>query len=201
MHYMNDDIPTSPLPEPDTDLIAAKAFESRTVLIFGTITDTVAKDVTQRLIALDTASSKPIAVLVSSPGGHVESGDAIHDVVRFVRSPVRMIGTGWVGSAAAHVFLAAEPKNRVCLPNTRFLIHQPSGGIGGKGTDIAIQAREILLVRERIAKTIARATGHSFAKVMSDIERDHWLSATEAVDYGLVSRIIEHRSELADDHD
>ena len=199
MHYMNDDSPALPLTEPDSSLIATKAFESRTVLIFGAITDAVARDVTQRLVALDTTSSEPITVLVSSPGGHVESGDAIHDVVRFIRSPVRMIGTGWVGSAAAHLFLAATPKNRVCLPNTRFLIHQPSGGIGGKGTDIAIQAREILLVRERIANTIARATGHSLSKVMSDIERDHWLSATEAVDYGLVSRIIEHRSELDDD--
>ena len=196
---MNDDSPALPLTEPDSSLIATKAFESRTVLIFGAITDAVARDVTQRLVALDTTSSEPITVLVSSPGGHVESGDAIHDVVRFIRSPVRMIGTGWVGSAAAHLFLAATPENRVCLPNTRFLIHQPSGGIGGKGTDIAIQAREILLVRERIANTIARATGHSLAKVMSDIERDHWLSATEAVDYGLVSRIIEHRSELDDD--
>lgn len=193
---MNDDRPVSPLAEPDNDLIAANAFESRTVLIFGTISDTVARDVTQRLVALDTASSTPITVLVSSPGGHVESGDAIHDIVRFIHSPVRMVGTGWVGSAAAHAFLAATQRNRVCLPNTRFLIHQPSGGIGGQGTDIAIQAREILLVRERIAQTIARATGQSLAKVMSDIERDHWLSASEAVDYGLVSRIIEHRSEL-----
>jgi len=107
-----------------------------------------------------------------------------------------MIGTGWVGSAAAHVFFAAELDNRVCLPNTRFLIHQPSGGIGGKGTDIAIQAREILLTRERIAKTIANATGQSLEKVLSDIERDHWLSAAEAIDYGLISRIIEHRGEL-----
>lgn len=196
---MNDDSPASPLAERNTDFIAAKAFESRTVLLFGTISDIVARDVTQQLVALDTASSKPITVLVSSPGGHVESGDAIHDIVRFIRSPVRMVGTGWVGSAAAHVFLAATPKHRICLPNTRFLIHQPSGGIGGKETDIAIQAREILLVRERIAKTIARATGHSLAKVMSDIERDHWLSATEAVDYGLISRIIEHRSELEDE--
>ena len=167
-------------------------------MIFGEITDIVARDVTQRLIALDAASSKPITVLVSSPGGHVESGDAIHDVVRFIRSTVRMIGTGWVGSAATHVFLAGAAENRFCLPNTRFLIHQPSGGIGGQGTDIAIQAREILLVRQRIAKTIAAATGHSLDKVLSDIERDHWLSATEAVEYRLVSRIIEHRSELED---
>jgi len=167
-------------------------------MIFGEITDTAARDATQRLIALDAESSKPITVLVSSPGGHVESGDAIHDVVRFISSTVRMIGTGWVGSAAAHLFLAAKAQNRFCLPNTRFLIHQPSGGIGGKGTDIAIQAKEILLVRKRLAKTIAEATGQTFEKVMADIDRDHWLSAVEAVDYGLVSSIIEHCSELPD---
>ena len=195
---LNEESQASPVAEPETSFIAAKAFESRTVMLFGAISDIVARDVTQRLLALDAASSKPITVLVSSPGGHVESGDAIHDVVRFIRSPVRMIGTGWVGSAATHVYLAAKSENRVCLPNTRFLIHQPSGGIGGQGTDIAIQAREILLVRERIAKTIARATGHSLEKVMSDIERDHWLSAAEAVDYKLVSKIIENRSELGD---
>lgn len=199
MHDTNDDSPSSPMSEPDNHLVATKAFESRTVLIFGEISDHVARDVAQQLVALDTASSKPITVLISSPGGHVESGDAIHDVVRFIRSPVRMIGTGWVGSAAVHVFLAATSEHRVCLPNTRYLIHQPSGGIGGKGTDIAIQAREILLIRERIAKTIARATGHSLEKVMSDIERDYWLSAKEALEYGLVSRIIEHRSELEDE--
>ena len=193
---MNDEREAPPAAEPENSFITAKAFESRTVLIFGTITDIKAQDIAQQLIALDAASSEAITVLVSSPGGHVESGDAIHDVVRFIRSPVRMIGTGWVGSAATHVFLAATSENRVCLPNTRFLIHQPSGGIGGKETDIAIQAREILLARERIAKVIARATGQTIDKVMSDIERDHWLSATEAVDYGLVSRIIENRSEF-----
>lgn len=195
---MNEEKPTSAGASPEADLITLKTFESRTITIFGEITDSAARDVTQRLIALDAESSKPITVLVSSPGGHLESGDAIHDVVRFINSPVRMIGTGWVGSAAAHLFLAAGAENRFCLPNTRFLIHQPSGGIGGKGTDIAIQAKEILIARERIAKTIAEATGQSLDKVMTDIDRDHWLSAVEAVDYGLVSRIIEHRGELQD---
>lgn len=193
---MNEDKPISIGNKLDSDLITLKTFESRTVMIFGEITDSAARDVTQQLIALDAESSSLITVFVSSPGGHVESGDAIHDVVRFINSPVRMIGTGWVGSAAAHLFLAAKAENRVCLPNTRFLIHQPSGGIRGKGTDIAIQASEILLIRERIAKTIARATGKSLEQVMLDIDRDHWLSAAEAVDYGLASRIIEHHSDF-----
>ncbi len=185
--------------EPDnqrTDFLEEKAFKSRTVLVFGAITDATANDVVRRLIALDDASDGPIMVLVSSPGGHVESGDAIHDVLRFIKAPVDIVGTGWVGSAATHVFLAVPKARRFCLPNTRFLIHQPSGGAGGQASDIAIQAREIVKIRERIAAVIARETGQSLERVRSDIDRDHWLTATEAVDYGLASRIIESRSEL-----
>jgi ATP-dependent Clp protease protease subunit len=117
-------------------------------------------------------------------------------VVRFISAPVRMIGTGWVGSAATHLYLAAPRERRFCLPNTRFLIHQPSGGAGGPASDIAIHAQEIIKARERIARTISRETGKSFEAVMADIERDRWLSAEEAVEYGLVSRIIERKSEL-----
>ena len=107
-----------------------------------------------------------------------------------------MIGTGWVGSAATHLYLAAPRERRFCLPNTRFLIHQPSGGAGGRASDIAIQALEIVKARERIARTIARETGKSLEVVLADIERDRWLSAEEAVEYGLVSRVIERKSEL-----
>ena len=128
--------------------------------------------------------------------GHLESGDAIHDIVRFIAAPVRMIGTGWVGSAATHLYLAAPKERRFCLPNTRFLIHQPSGGAGGQASDIAIQAKEIIKARERIAREIARETGKSLEAVLIDIERDRWLSAEEAVEYGLVSRIIEKKTEI-----
>jgi len=166
-------------------------------LIFGAITDALAADVARRLIALDADSAAPIDILVSSPGGHLESGDAIHDIVRFIAAPVNMIGTGWVGSAATHLYLAAPRERRVCLPNTRFLIHQPSGGSGGPASDIAIQAREIVKARERIAHTIARQTGKPVEQVLVDIERDRWMSAEEAVDYGLVSRIIERKTALA----
>jgi ATP-dependent Clp protease, protease subunit len=185
--------------EPDrqrTDFLEEKAFRSRTVLVFGAITDATANDVVRRLIALDDASDARIMVMVSSPGGHVESGDAIHDVLRFIKAPVDIVGTGWVGSAATHVFLAVPKARRFCLPNTRFLIHQPSGGAGGQASDIAIQAREIIKIRERIAAVIARETGQTIERVRSDIDRDHWLTAAEAVDYGLVSRIIENRSDL-----
>jgi ATP-dependent Clp protease protease subunit len=198
MYYAADDTPAPPssATEPRTSYLEEKAFKARTLLIFGTVTDVTAADVTRRLIALDAEGPEPIDIIVSSPGGHLESGDAIHDVVRFIAAPVNMIGTGWVGSAATHLYLAAPRERRYCLPNTRFLIHQPSGGAGGQATDIAVQAREIVKARERIARTIARETGKPLAQVLADIERDHWLSAQEAVDYGLVSRVIERKTEL-----
>ena len=182
--------------EPRNAFLEEKAFKSRTVLLFGAITDQSASDIARRLIALDADSNAPIDMLVSSPGGHLESGDAIHDMLRYITAPVNMIGTGWVGSAATHLFLAAPRERRVCLPNTRFLIHQPSGGAGGQATDIAIQAQEIVKARERIAHEIARETGKPLEEVLVDIERDRWLSAEEAIEYGLVHRIIERRGDL-----
>ena len=197
METPEEDAPGGPTGEPrSSSYLEEKAFKSRTLLIFGAITDSSARDVTRRLIALDADSDAPIDILVSSPGGHLESGDAIHDIVRFIAAPVRMIGTGWVGSAATHLYLAAPRERRFCLPNTRFLIHQPSGGAGGPASDIAIHAQEILKARERIARTIARETGKAFEAVMADIERDRWLSAEEAIDYGLVGRVIEHQAQL-----
>jgi ATP-dependent Clp protease protease subunit len=122
-------------------------FKSRFVLVFGEIDDQLARRTCERLIALAQESDAPIQMLISSPGGHVESGDAIHDVIRFVRAPITTIGTGWVASAGTHIYLAAPKERRVCLPNTRFMIHQPAGGAGGRASDIAIQAREIIKVR------------------------------------------------------
>jgi ATP-dependent Clp protease protease subunit len=193
---MNADTPTPGHADMRNAFLEEKAFRSRTVLVFGAITDSTAAETVRRLLALDAESSEPIQLLVSSPGGHLESGDAIHDVVRFISAPVNMIGTGWVGSAATHLYLAAPRERRFCLPQTRFLIHQPSGGAGGPATDISIQAQEILKARERIARTIARETGQPLETVMLDIERDRWLSAEQAVAYGLVSRIVERRSEV-----
>ena len=126
----------------------------------------------------------------------MESGDAIHDMIRFVRAPVTTIGSGWVASAGTHIFLAAPKERRVCLPNTRFMIHQPSGGAGGRASDIAIQAQEIIKMRERIARVIAKETGQKLERVLADIDRDHWMSAAEAIEYGLVSRVIERQTEL-----
>ena len=172
-------------------------FKSRFVLVFGEVTHAVASATCQRLIALSTESDAPITMLISSPGGHVESGDAIHDMIRFVRAPVTTVGTGWVASAGTHIFLAPPKERRLCLPNTRFMIHQPAGGAGGQATDIAIQAKEILRTRERIGRVIAAQTGRPFETIARDMERDFWMSAAEAIEYGIVSRVIEHQSELA----
>ncbi|WP_048440526.1 ATP-dependent Clp protease proteolytic subunit [Caenimonas sp. SL110] len=182
--------------EPRNAFLEEKAFKSRTVMVFGAISDVAAADIARRLIALDAESPTPIDMLVSSPGGHLESGDAIHDIIRFISAPVNMIGTGWVGSAATHLYLAVPKERRFCLPNTRFLIHQPSGRSGGQATDIAIHAQEIIKARERIARIIARETGKPIEQVLQDIERDRWLSASEAVEYGLVGRIIERKTDL-----
>ena len=179
------------------DAIAERlAFKSRFVMLFGEINHAVARATCTRLIALAEDAETPITVLISSPGGHVESGDAIHDVIRFVRAPVTTVGTGWVASAGTHVFLATPKERRLCLPNTRFMIHQPGGGAGGPATDIAIQAKEILRTRERIAKVISRQTGQPLQKVLAEMERDFWMNAEEAIDYGLVSKIIESSREL-----
>jgi ATP-dependent Clp protease protease subunit len=173
------------------------SFKSRYVLVFGEVDDKMARTVCERLILLAQASEAPIHMLVSSPGGHVESGDAIHDMIRFVRAPVTTIGTGWVASAGTHIYLAAPKERRVCLPNTRFMIHQPAGGAGGRASDIAIQAKEIIKTRERIAKVVAVQTGQKLEKVLADMERDYWMSADEAITYGIVSRVIDRQQDLA----
>ncbi len=173
------------------------AFKSRYVLVFGEIDDQMARRTCERLIALAQDSDAPITMLISSPGGHVESGDAIHDLIRFVRAPVTTVGTGWVASAGTHIFLAPPKERRVCLPNTRFMSHQPAGGAGGRASDIAIQAKEIIKTRERIAAVVSKQTGQPLARVMTDMERDYWMSAEEAIAYGVLSRVIERQADLA----
>ena len=175
-----------------------RLLNQRKVLIFGEINDKLARDVVARLLSLASDSEKPIDVYVNSPGGHVESGDSIHDMIRFVDAiaPVRIIGTGWVASAGATIFLAGVKERRLCLPNTRFLLHQPLGGIRGRAGDIAIEAREIVKIRERINHLIARETGQSYEKVTQDTDSNHWMSAEEAIAYGMVSRIVQNAKDL-----
>jgi ATP-dependent Clp protease protease subunit len=193
--YLSDEAPDKP-EKSMVDIAEQFSFKARFVLVFGEINHAMARTTCERLIALAHESEAPITVLLSSPGGHVESGDAIHDVIRFVRSPVFTVGTGWVASAGTHIFLAPPKNRRVCLPNTRFMIHQPGGGAGGQASDVAIQAKEILRTHDRIAKEISTQTGQPLERVMADMERDFWMSADEAIEYGIVSRIIEKHEDL-----
>lgn len=176
-----------------------RLLSQRKVLIFGAIDDKLARDVTGRLLALAGKSAAPIDVFINSPGGHVESGDTIHDMIRFVdvEAPVRVIGTGWVASAGALIFLAGAKERRFCLPNTRFLLHQPMGGVRGPAVDIDIEAREIVKMRERLNRLIARETGQPSEKIAVDTDRNYWMSAEEAIAYGMVTRVIASAAELA----
>ncbi|MFP5448729.1 MAG: ATP-dependent Clp protease proteolytic subunit [Alphaproteobacteria bacterium] len=167
-------------------------FKSRTVLIFGEIDMRLAERVSAQLLALSGESDEDIKVFVNSPGGHVESGDTVHDMIRYCGPKVKVIGTGWVASAGAHIFLGATKENRFCLPNTRFLLHQPMGGVRGQASDIQIEAEEIVKMRERVNRIIARETGQPYDKVVKDTERNFWMNAEKAVEYGLVSKIIEN---------
>ncbi len=176
--------------------VSERLFESRTILIHGEITSRVAREVTAQLLALSAASDDDITVFVHSEGGHVEAGDSIHDMMNFVKPRVIMIGTGWVASAGVHIYLAVPKKDRYCLPNTRFLIHQPMGGAGGAASDIQIEAEEILKARERLNQTIANQTGQPLEKVSKDTDRNHWMSPEEAKDYGIVGTIISSSAEL-----
>ena len=171
-------------------------FDARIVTLFGNIDQKVTQQTVEQLLALATENSEFITLLLGSPGGHVESGDTIHDIIRFIEAPVRTVGTGWVGSIATHIYLAAEKEHRLCLPNTRFLIHQPSGRLQGDASDISIQVKEIVKIRERINETIATRTGQKLERVNKDTNRDHWLSAKESLEYGLVGRIIQSVKEL-----
>ncbi|PCJ68913.1 MAG: ATP-dependent Clp protease proteolytic subunit [Rhodobiaceae bacterium] len=196
-HTLNDVDPIDLLKNISNPLLESGLFKSRMVLITGEINDKVARSTTERLLAMAGESNDPITVMISSPGGHVESGDMIHDMIKYVKPVVRTLGTGWVASAGALIFVAAEKKNRFCLPNTRFLLHEPRGGVGGSATEIEIQAREVLRMRERLNKIFAEATGQALKKIEADTHRDFWMSAAEAVDYGVVGKIITSADEIA----
>jgi ATP-dependent Clp protease protease subunit len=176
-------------PEPQSAEIAKALFKSRTVLIFGEVDMKMAERVTAQLLAY-AESEGDIRVVVNSPGGHVESGDTIHDMIRFVGNRVKMIGTGWVASAGAHIFLGAKKEDRFCLPFTRFLLHQPLGGVRGQVSDITIEAEEIIKMRARLIREISVETGQPYEKVVADTERNFWMGAEEAVKYGLAAKVI-----------
>jgi ATP-dependent Clp protease protease subunit len=182
--------------ESGSALVREHLFAARSVLIFGEVTSALAESVCGQLLALAERSDAPIRVVVHSPGGHVESADTIHDVIRCIGPQVLMLGTGWVASAGALIYAGAARERRFALPNTRFLLHQPLGGVGGPASDVEIEARQIVAMRQRLNGIFADATGQTVEKIASDTERNHWLSAREAVAYGLVGSIVESADAL-----
>ncbi len=173
-----------------------KFLETRTILIFGEINQKIAETVTQQLLMLSTMSDDDIKIIINSQGGHVESGDTIFDMIRFVKPKVKIIGTGWVASAGALIYAAPPVKQRYSLPNTRFLLHQPLGGIRGSAQDLAIEAQEILRMRKRLNEIFAKQTNQPLDKIEHDTDRNFWMTADEAKAYGLVGHIVENLKEI-----
>jgi ATP-dependent Clp protease protease subunit len=192
----DDETPKEKPDEPTMRPVENLFFKSRNVIITGGIDDKLANRVVTQLLALAQDNDDPINLFISSPGGHVESGDMVHDMVKFIKPKVRTIGSGWVASAGALIFVGADRENRYCLPNTRFLLHEPSGGIGGTATDIWIQAEQIRIMRERFHTLFAEATGQTPKKIADDTARDFWLNTKEATDYGLLGKVIRSMDEL-----
>ncbi|MEL6677102.1 MAG: ATP-dependent Clp protease proteolytic subunit [Pseudomonadota bacterium] len=183
--------------EQDAGSLDARLIKARQVLICEEINQKMAKRVVAQLLALADESDDDITLFINSQGGHVEAGDSIHDIIKFIKPKVKIIGTGWVASAGTHIYLAADKADRYCLPNTRFLIHQPAGGVGGKVTDISIQAKQIRVMRERLARVIADATGQKLDRVLEDIDRDYWMDVAEAKEYGILGKVITTSDELS----
>lgn len=173
-----------------------KLLKTRSIVIFGEITQALAEKVTAQLLILQELGDEPIKLFINSQGGHVEAGDTIHDMIQFVKPRVIVIGTGWVASAGITIYLAADKQDRYSLPNTRYMIHQPLGGVQGQATDIQIEADEIIKTRSRINKLISDGTGQTLSKVEKDAQRNYWLDPQEAKAYGIVHQIIKQYSEL-----
>jgi ATP-dependent Clp protease, protease subunit len=179
-----------------TDTVRDRLFRHRTLIISGGINQQLVSNIMGQLLAMSAESDEPITVFINSQGGHVESGDTIHDVIRFIKPRVRMVGTGWVASAGALIFVSVPIEDRFCLTNTRFLLHQPAGGAGGTAADIAIEAKEILRMRERINRIFAEQTGQTVERIENDTRRNFWLNADEAKEYGLVGTIVRTLDEV-----
>lgn len=176
--------------------LAPRLLKARTILLTGEIDHELAERVVAQLLILDAESHDPIRMIITSNGGHIESGFAIYDVMRFIESKIITVGAGWVVSMAVPILLGAQKENRLSLPNTRFMIHQPIGGVGGQATDVRIAAQEIIKIRERINHLLAAETGQPLEKIAADSDRNFWLSAEEARQYGLVSRIIQSARDI-----
>ncbi|MEI8632828.1 ATP-dependent Clp protease proteolytic subunit [Vibrio sp. PP-XX7] len=170
--------------------------KSRSIIISGEIDQKLAEKVTAQLLILQEMGDEPIKLFINSQGGHVESGDTIHDMIQFVKPKVLTIGTGWVASAGITIYLGADKSDRYTLPNTRFMIHQPLGGVQGRVSDIEIEANELLRARDRINHLISDATGQPLEKVAKDTDRNYWMSPEQAIEYGIATHKISSWNEL-----
>jgi ATP-dependent Clp protease protease subunit len=175
--------------------VEEKILETRTILLFGEISQKSAREVCEKLILLSSINDNPIKLIINSQGGHVEAGDTIHDMIRFVKPSVKILGTGWVASAGALIYVSAPLEDRFSLPNTRFMLHQPSGGVGGQASDISIEAQEILKMRDRLNRIFSVQTGQPVERIEKDTDRNFWMSAEEAKEYGIVGKIVSSQLE------
>ncbi len=177
--------------------IVKRLLDSRTILLCGPVTDDLAREVMAQLLVLDAMDGKkPIKVFINSPGGSVDAGFAIYDAMRFVSAPVHSICAGLAASAATVILLGAAKGRRWSLPNTRYLIHQPSTGMQGTASDVAIGAKEILNLRQKVNELLAAETGQTVARIADDTRRDYWMSAEEAQQYGLIQHICATTADL-----
>ena len=179
------------------DALAEKFLKTRQILLSGEINKELAQTVNKQLLLLESDGTKPIYIYIDSPGGDVSAGFAIFDMIRFVNAPVVLIGNGLIASAAALILLAVPKERRVGLPHSSYLIHQPLSEMRGVATDLQIQAEEMAKTRALLNKIIAEQTGKDEKQVKKDTERDYWLTADEAMEYGLISKVISSRKELA----
>jgi ATP-dependent Clp protease, protease subunit len=186
--------PAAPLLNPS---LIEHLINARKIFINGTVDEKMGKEVVQHLHILAALSDRPITIFINSPGGHAESGDMIFDAIRFITPEVIMIGSGCVASAGALIYVAANKANRYALPNTRFLLHQPSGGMQGPASNMQIYSNEIVRMKNRLNHIFADATGQAIERIEQDTQRDFWLSAEQAVEYGLVSKVIVTEQEIA----
>jgi ATP-dependent Clp protease protease subunit len=182
--------------ENSPDPLLTRMLKTRTILLSGEIKKDLAEKTIRQLFLLEDMGDEPVRIFINSPGGDVDAGYAIFDMIRFVRPPVWTIGMGLVASAAAIIQLAAPKNRRVGLPNSHYLIHQPLSGMQGVASDIEIHARELDKLREKINRLISGETGAPFEQVEMDTDRDFWMTADEAVSYGLISRVVSRREEI-----
>ncbi|MGL4987114.1 MAG: ATP-dependent Clp protease proteolytic subunit [Treponemataceae bacterium] len=179
-----------------SDSLGEKFLKTRQIILSGEVDKALAEKVIKQLLILEADSSDPIYVFIDSPGGDADAGFAIFDMIRFINAPVYTIGMGLVASAGALILLASPKQRRLSLPNSHYLIHQPLSGIKGVATEIEIHAQEVEKLRIKINELISKETGKPLSQVEQDTDRDYWLNADESKNYGLIEKIITHRSEL-----